>query len=127
MSPEQHRKILRDIDAEIARDRAAMLAKLAEHQGLNEGFLNGTFLEIRGLFAPTAYMPDTPENRHTLNERVITFGYDVIGGLRVALLAYQDLSWIAPVDLHALADGRTVDWHPRVPWERLTRCPCASG
>ncbi|MFF5019443.1 hypothetical protein [Streptomyces sp. NPDC001165] len=127
MSPDEYQALLRGVDAEIARDRTAMLPKLAEHQSLNQDFLDRGFLEVRHLFGPTAYMPDTPENRRTVDERELTFGHDAIGGLRVALLAYQDAPWIAPEDLHTLADGKTVHWHPRVPWDRLTRCPCMSG
>ncbi|GAA2383501.1 hypothetical protein GCM10010378_25230 [Streptomyces viridochromogenes] len=50
--------------------------------------------------------------------------YDVISGLSVALLAFQDLPWITPQNLHALAEGNTVTWHAGVPWGRLTHCLC---
>ncbi|MFD0440603.1 hypothetical protein [Streptomyces chartreusis] len=124
MSTDEYRQLLREVEEEIARDRAAILPKIAEHQGLQPEFLDRTFLQVRGLFTFPAVMPDTPENRRTLESRELTFGYDVIGGLSVALLAFQDLPWITPQDLHALAEGDTVNWHARVPWDRLTRCLC---
>jgi hypothetical protein len=126
MSTVEYRQLLREVDEEIARDRAAILPKITEHQGLQPEFLDRTFLQVRGLFTFTAVMPDTPENRRALESRQLTFGYDVLGGLCVALLAFQDLPWITPQDLHALAEGDAVNWHARVPWDRLTRCLCMS-
>ncbi|MYX26824.1 hypothetical protein GTY75_09105 [Streptomyces sp. SID8381] len=126
MSPDEYQQIRRDAEAEIARDRATVLPKLAAHKGLPPDFPDRAFLEVLGVFAPRAYLPDTPENRRALAERKPTFGYDTISGLSVALRAYQDHPWIAPEDLHALADGNTVGWHSRVPWNRLAHCRCMS-
>jgi hypothetical protein len=127
MSSEEYEQLLREVDEEIARDRAFVLPKIAEHDGLAPEFLDRAFLQVRSLFGFTAVMPDTPENRSALASRELTFSYDVIGGLSVALLAFQDLPWITPQDLHALADGETVNWHPRVPWEHLTHCRCMAS
>ncbi len=127
MTKAAYQQLLREVDEEIARDRAAILPRIAEHQGLQPEFLDQAFLQVRGLFTFPSVMPDTPENRSELESRA-TFGpaYDVISGLCVARLAYQDLPWIAPRDLHTLAQGEAVDWHPRVPWDRLTQCSCTT-
>jgi hypothetical protein len=126
ISADEYQQLLREVDAEIARDRAAILPRIAEHQDLPPEFLDRAFLQVRGLFTFPSVMPDTPENRSELESRQLTFGYDVISGLHVARLAHQDLPWIAPRDLHTLAQGEAVDWHPRVPWERLTECSCTT-
>ena len=126
ISTAEYQQLLREVEDEIARARAAVLPRIAEHQGLQAEFLDRAFLQVRGLFTFPSVMPDTPENRSELESRELTFGYDVISGLHVAQLAYQDLPWIAPRDLHALAQGRTVDWHARIPWDRLAECSCTT-
>ncbi|MFI5867150.1 hypothetical protein [Streptomyces sp. NPDC051546] len=123
ITPEAYAELLREVEAEIARDMASVLPKLTEHQGLDADFLHRAFLKGRGTFSFPAFAPDTPDNRRALAQRC-SFGYDVVGGLSVTLLAFQDSPWITPADLHLLAEGHTVDQHPRVPCNQLTHCPC---
>ncbi|MFF9901314.1 hypothetical protein [Streptomyces longispororuber] len=121
MSPEEHR---RQDEADIARDTAAVLPKLTAHRGLHADFLDRAFLEVRGLFESTDFMPDTPENRRALDARELSFGYDVISGLHVARLALLGWSWLTPPHLHALNDGQSVNHQPHLPRDRSKDCPC---
>ncbi|MEV5998914.1 hypothetical protein AB0M25_06415 [Streptomyces griseomycini] len=126
MPAEEFAVLLQEVNADIARAREMILPRLNEHVGLDD-FTHRQFLEVRGIFTSSAFMPNTSENRASLQRRSLPFGYDVISGLDVALLAFQDLPWIAPRDLHALAEGASVTWHSRLPWDRLTECPCMAS
>ncbi|MET8110707.1 hypothetical protein ABZU94_39375 [Streptomyces mirabilis] len=126
MSTEEFAVLLQEVNADIARARALILPRLGEHVGLDD-FTHREFLEVRGTFTSSAFLPNTHENRASLERRAVPFGHDVISGLDVALLAFQDLPWIAPRDLHALAGGASVPWHARLPWDRLTECPCMAS
>ncbi|MDQ0765637.1 hypothetical protein [Streptomyces canus] len=126
MSADEFAILLQEVNADIERARDLIQPRLSEHVGLDD-FTDREFLEVRGTFTSSTFMPNTQENRLSLERRALPFGYDVIGGLDVALLAFQDLPWIAPRDLHALAEGASVAWHARLPWDRLTECPCMAS